>query len=104
MHKYAAWPASRKAAAWTRDPASDAESPACRRGGLRRVLDSAGDELAGDLRATAGPGALVSCCQGGDAAGHDLTAGVEDGREGGGSEAVRWRSALATHRDVSPAC
>jgi len=56
-----------------------------------RVLDSAGDELAGDLCATAGPGALVSCCQGGDAAGHDLTAGVQDRREGGGSEAVRWR-------------
>ena len=73
---------------------------AYRRGDLRRVLDSAGDELAGDLRATAGPGALVSCCQGGDAAGHDLTAGVEDGREGGGSEAVRWRLDVPSGQQV----
>jgi hypothetical protein len=73
---------------------------AYRRGGLRRVLDSAGDELAGDLRATAGSGALVPCCQGGDAAGDDLTAGVEDGREGGGSEAVRWRLDVPSGQQV----
>jgi hypothetical protein len=36
---------------------------AYRRGGPRRVLDPAGDELAGDLRATAGPGALVSAAR-----------------------------------------
>src|SRR5580704_9287191 len=60
-------------------------------GGLRRVLDLAGDELAGDLRAAADPGALLACCQGGDAAGQDLAVGAEDGREGGEGEAVGWR-------------
>ena len=60
-------------------------------GGLRRVLGLAGDELAGDPRAAADPGALLACCQGGDAAGQDLPVGTEDGREGGEGEAVGWR-------------
>jgi hypothetical protein len=34
------------------------------------------------------------------AAGHDLTAGVEDGREGGGSEAVRWRLDVPSGQQV----
>ena len=67
------------------------------RGGQRRVLHLAGDELAGDPRAAAGPGALLACCQGGDAAGQDLAVGAEDGPEGGEGEAVGWRL------DVPPA-
>jgi hypothetical protein len=49
---------------------------------------------------TVGPGAFVCCCQGGDAAGHDLTAGAEDGREGSGSEAVRWRLDVPSGQQV----
>jgi hypothetical protein len=50
-----------------------------RRGGLRRVLDLAGDELAGDPRAAARQGALLSRGQDGDAAGQDLAGGAEEG-------------------------
>jgi len=61
------------------------------RGGLRRVLDLAGDELAGNLCTAASPGAALGCGQGGDAVGQDLAVRAEDGREGGQGEAVGWR-------------